>query len=38
LGELVANFAAKADAPLAQVQTECLDVVRKLMERGFLLY
>ncbi len=38
LGELIGNFATKADAPLEQVQKECLDVVRKLMERGFLLY
>ena len=37
MGELVANFSVKAEAPLDQVQKECLDVVRKLMERGFLL-
>ena len=37
LAELIGNFSAKADAPLEQVQKECLDVVRKLMERGFLL-
>jgi hypothetical protein len=38
LSELIGNFATKADAPLEQVQKECLDVVRKLMEGGFLLY
>ena len=38
LGELIGNFATKADAPLELAQKECLDVVRKLIERGFLLY
>ncbi len=38
LSELIGNFATKADAPLEQVQKECLDVVRKLLERGFLLF
>jgi SAM-dependent methyltransferase len=37
LSELIGNFATKADAPFEQVQKECLDIVRKLMERGFLL-
>jgi hypothetical protein len=37
LSELIGNFATKADAPFEQVQKECLDVVRKLIERGFLL-
>lgn len=37
LGELIRAFASKVDAPLEQVQKECLDVVRKLIERGFLL-
>ena len=37
LQELIANFAAKVDAPHEQVQKECLDAVRKLIERGFLL-
>ncbi len=37
LAELTGDFAAKVDAPLQQVQKECLDVVRKLIERGFLL-
>jgi len=37
LSELIGNFATKADAPFEQVQKECLDVVRKLTERGFLL-
>jgi len=36
LGELIGNFATKVDAPLEQVQKECLDAVRKLIERGFL--
>ncbi len=37
LADLVADFAAKVDAPREQVQHECLTVVRKLIERGFLL-
>ena len=37
LAELVADFAAKADALPEQVQRECLAAVRKLIERGFLL-
>jgi len=37
LRELIANFATKANAPFEQVQQECLVVVRKLIERGFLL-
>ncbi len=37
LAELTGDFATKVDAPLEQVQKECLDVVRKLIERGFLL-
>jgi hypothetical protein len=37
LGELISNFSTKVDAPPEQVQKECLDAVRKLIERGFLL-
>jgi SAM-dependent methyltransferase len=36
-GELIDAFAIKADAPYEQVQKECLDVARRLIERGFLL-
>jgi methylase of polypeptide subunit release factors len=36
-GELIKEFAGQVDAPLEQVQTECLGVIRKLIERGFLL-
>lgn len=35
--ELIDAFAGKANAPHEQVQKECLDVARKLIERGFLL-
>ena len=38
LGELIGAFATKVDAPFEQVQKECVDTVRKLVERGFLLY
>jgi SAM-dependent methyltransferase len=38
LDELIGVFATKMDAPLEQVQKECLDAVRKLTEQGFLLY
>jgi len=38
LGELITEFSAKVNAPPGQVQKECLDAVRKLIERGFLLY
>lgn len=38
LGELIGAFATKVDAPFEQVQKECVDTVRKLIERGFLLY
>jgi len=37
LAELIGDFATKVNAPFEQVQKECLDVVRKLIERGFLL-
>jgi methylase of polypeptide subunit release factors len=37
LAQLIGDFATKVNAPCEQVQKECLDVVRKLIERGFLL-
>ncbi len=37
LREVIETFSAKMDAPRAQVQRECVQVVRKLIERGFLL-
>ncbi|KAA6461943.1 class I SAM-dependent methyltransferase [Acidobacteria bacterium AB60] len=33
----IQQFAAKAGAPIAKVQPECLSMVRKLVERGFLV-
>lgn len=35
--ELIDAFGSKADAPHELVQKECLEVARKLIERGFLL-
>jgi hypothetical protein len=37
LGELTQELATKADAPLETVRRESLDMVRKLIERAFLL-
>ena len=37
LEQVVGDFAANVTAPRDQVQRECLDAVRKLIERGFLL-
>jgi predicted RNA methylase len=37
VGEIVQKFAAQVDAPFEQVQKECLGIIRKLIERGFLL-
>jgi predicted RNA methylase len=37
IGELIQDFAKQVDAPFEQVQTECLGIIRKLIERGFLL-
>jgi SAM-dependent methyltransferase len=37
IGELIGNFARQADAPFEKVQTECLGILRRLLERGFLL-
>jgi len=36
LAELVRDLAAKANAPAHQVQKECLGIVRRMMEQGFL--
>jgi predicted RNA methylase len=38
VAELIANFARQVDAPFEKVQTECLGIMRRLLERGFLLY
>ncbi len=37
VAELIQEFAAQVEAPFEQVQTECLGIIRKLIERGFLL-
>jgi hypothetical protein len=37
LERVIAGFAANVKAPREQVQRECLEAVRKLIERGFLL-
>ena len=37
LGVLVGELARKVSAPYEQVKKECLDVTRKLIERGFLV-
>ncbi len=37
VAEAIAEFAAKVNAPRDELQRECLKVVRKLIERGFLL-
>jgi len=37
VGEVVEKFAKQVDAPFEQVQRECLAIIRKLIERGFLL-
>lgn len=36
LEEVIGAFSSKVDAPFGQVQKECLEAVRKLIERGFL--
>jgi len=38
VGDLIGNFARQVDAPFEKVQTECLGIFRRLLERGFLLY
>lgn len=35
--EAIRNFARQVNAPVGQVQNECLGIVRKLLERGFLV-
>ena len=35
--EAIAAFAAQVDAPLEQVRSECLTMIRKLIERGFIV-
>jgi methylase of polypeptide subunit release factors len=37
VSELIQELARQVDAPLEQVQKECLGVLRKLIERGFVL-
>jgi len=36
-GEAIEAFAGKANAPVDAVQTECLAIIRKLLERGFMV-
>lgn len=36
-GELIQVFAQEVDAPLEKVQSECLEIIRRLVERGFLV-
>jgi hypothetical protein len=38
VAELIQGFAQRVDAPFEKVQNECLGIVRRLMERGFLLH
>jgi len=38
IGEVIEKFAPQVDAPYEKVQTECLGILRRLLERGFLLY
>jgi len=37
LAEVIVEFAAKVNAPVEESQRECLKIVRKLIERGFLV-
>jgi SAM-dependent methyltransferase len=37
VGEVIQTFARQVDAPFEKVQGECLGIIRRLMERGFLL-
>ena len=37
VGELIGNFAPHVEAPFEKVQAECLGIIRRLIERGFLL-
>jgi methylase of polypeptide subunit release factors len=36
-GDLIQSFAQQVDAPLERVQSECLGIIRKLVERGFVV-
>ncbi|MGB6475152.1 MAG: methyltransferase [Candidatus Sulfotelmatobacter sp.] len=36
-GELIQGFAQQVDAPLETVQSECLGIIRGLVERGFIV-
>ena len=36
-GEAVQSFAAQAKAPVEAVEKECLGIIRKLLERGFMV-
>ncbi len=36
-GEAIQAFAAQANAPIDAVQKECLGIIRKLLERGFMV-
>jgi hypothetical protein len=37
VAEVIEGFARQVDAPFEKVQSECLGIIRRLMERGFLL-
>jgi len=37
VAELIQGFARQVDAPFEKVQSECLGIIRRLLERGFLL-
>ncbi len=37
VGELIENFARRVDAAPERVRAECLGIIRRLLERGFLL-
>jgi hypothetical protein len=36
-GEAIQGLAANANAPVDRVQGECLAMIRKLIERGFMI-
>jgi predicted RNA methylase len=36
-GEAIQSFATQANAPVEAVKTECLGIIRKLLERGFMV-
>jgi hypothetical protein len=38
VAELIQSFAQRVDAPFEKVRSECLGIIRRLTERGFLLY